>query len=1166
MQESQTHMDTGEEVAEARLYSPSSFIHLRVHSAYSLLEGAVRVKDLPRLCLAQDMPAVAVTDTGNLFGALEIAETLVKEGVQPITGCALAVRFDDAEGGQAANGAAHAAEIARVVLLVQDAAGYANLMKLSSRAFLESDGHDIAHVTLDLLQRHSGGLICLTGGAEGPVGRLLQAGRHDAAENLLRKFRAMFPDRLYVELQRHGLEAEIATEDHFVSLAYRNDLPLIATNDVYFPEREMYDAHDALICIAEGAYISQDDRRRLTAEHYFKSADEMSALFADLPEAIENTLEVAQRCAFRPQTRPPILPSYGNAQTAEQEAEELRRQAREGLRNRLRDEGMYAAEEDYYARLDYELGVISEMGFSGYFLIVADFIKWAKQRDIPVGPGRGSGAGSCVAWSLTITDLDPLRFGLLFERFLNPERVSMPDFDVDFCQDRRDEVIRYVQEKYGFDHVAQIIAVGKLQARAALRDVGRVLQMPYGQVDRLCKMVPNNPANPVSLSEAVASEEGLRAERDKEPIVERMLDIAMRIEGLYRHASVHAAGLVIGDRPLDELVPLYREPKSDMPVTQFHMKWVEPAGLVKFDFLGLKTLTVISRAVELLRRRGVAIDIAKIPLDDAPTFAMLQAAQVTGVFQLESTGMRNVLLQMRPDKFEDVIALVALYRPGPMDDIPKYNACKHGREEVVYPHPLLAPVLEETYGVIVYQEQVMEIARRLSGYSLGEADLLRRAMGKKIQSEMDAQRERFIQGALARDVDEATANHIFELVNKFAGYGFNKCHAAPYALIAYQTAYLKANYPVEFLAASMMLDQGNTDKLNIFRQEAQRSGIEIAPPDINRSNADFDVADGAVLYALGAIRNVGSQAMRGIVAERAKAGPFKDMRDFAARIGPNLLNRRGFEFLVKAGAFDSIHPNRAQLLAGADAVIALSAASENARTSNQSDLFGGVQEAGGQMILPDIDDFAPLERLREEYGALGFYMSAHPLDDYASLLAASGVVPSNEFLARLGGGERGARLAGTIVSKRERRSQRGNPYAFVMLADQAGEFEIAVFSDVLAQCRDLLEPGNLVTVSVTGRVEQDQVRLVAQSVKPVDKLTARANEGLRIFIDAPRPLDSIRQRLGEAGTGGGYVNLVMLIDGGSREVEMRLPGQYDVGPRARGAVKAVAGVVDVQEC
>jgi len=1135
--------------------SMPKFIHLRLHSAYSLLEGAIRIKDLPKLCRADGMPAIALTDTGNLFGALEFSETMAKEGIQPITGCTLPVRLD--EPAEPTRGPARREPDGVLALLVKDEQGYLNLMKLSSLAFLEPEAGEAAQVGLDRLAQYSEGLICLTGGPDGIVNRLIEHGHKDAAEALLMRLKEIFGDRLYVELQRHDTPRERHAEGPLIDFAYAHDIPLVATNEPYFTNEAEYEAHDALICIASGSYVVQADRRRLTPEHRFKTQAEMLALFEDLPEATANTVEIAQRCAYRPRTRKPILPKFSDGTS---EADELRRQAHEGLTARLAEQQGVAPEEEYRKRLDFELDVIIRMDFPGYFLIVADFIKWAKAHDIPVGPGRGSGAGSLVAWSLTITDLDPLRFGLLFERFLNPERVSMPDFDIDFCQDRRDEVIRYVQGRYGYDQVAQIITFGKLQARAVLRDVGRVLQMPYGQVDRLCKMVPNNPANPVTLAEAIQGEPRLQEEQRNDETVARLLEIGGSLEGLYRHASTHAAGVVIGDRPLDELVPLYRDPRSDMPVTQFNMKWVEPAGLVKFDFLGLKTLTVLDRAVKLVARRGIEIDLLQLPLEDKKTYEMLGRGETVGVFQLESSGMRDVLRKLEADRFEDIIALVALYRPGPMDNIPSYVRRKHKQEEPDYLHPMLEPVLKETHGVIIYQEQVMQIAQILSGYSLGEADLLRRAMGKKIKAEMEAQKERFVTGAVAKGIDKAQASTIFELVDKFAGYGFNKSHAAAYALVAYQTAWMKANYPVEFLAASMSLDLGNTDKLGIFKQEAERLGIKVRPPCVNRSEALFGVADGEILYALAAIKNVGLQAMEHIVEVRREGGPFRDLFDFARRINPRMVNKRALENLARAGAFDALNPNRAQVLASVDFLLGTANAAAQERESQQGGLFGeetGV--AATQPQLPAVDVWMPMQRLTEEFNAVGFYLSGHPLDDYLADLKRAGVVTYAELLAR---GNRAELVAGTVTALQQRKSKKGNPFAFLSLSDPTGQFEIVVFSEALSQFRHLMEPGNAVVVGVEIERAGEEVKLRAQSVRSVDDTVKDTGAGLRIFVDRPEPLEAVKARLSEKGKG--IVSLVLMNEGG-REVEIRLKDRYRVTPQIRGAIKAVPGVVDLRE-
>ncbi|MGA9324369.1 MAG: DNA polymerase III subunit alpha, partial [Xanthobacteraceae bacterium] len=863
------------------------FVHLHVHSSYSLLEGALTIARLAELAKKDKQPALALTDTDNMFGALEFSEKMAGSGIQPIIGCALGMDFGDQDNRSGFAGQGLAGQgFFRIVFLAAREHGYRSLMRLCSRAYLGTEQSEPPHIKLAWLKEEAGGLIALSGGPNGPLDTAIGAGQSALAAARCEQLQKLFGDRLYIELQRHGMAAERVAEPALIDLAYARGLPLLATNEPFFATREDHEAHDALLCIAEGRLIADGDRRQLTAEHRFKTRAEMAALFADLPEALAATVEVAERCAFRPRTLAPILPRFstGEGKTPEtvNEAEELRRAARAGLEQRLKRHPLapgYTVEE-YHDRLTFELGVIEKMKYAGYFLIVADFIQWAKAQGIPVGPGRGSGAGSLVAYALTITDLDPIRFGLLFERFLNPERISMPDFDIDFCQNRRDEVIHYVQEKYGREQVAQIITFGTLQARGVLRDVGRVLQMPYGQVDKLCKLVPQNPANPITLKRAIDDEPRLQAERDRDPVTRRAFDIAQKLEGLTRHASTHAAGIVIGDRPLSELVPLYRDPKSMMPVTQFNMKWVEPAGLVKFDFLGLTTLTVLDLAVKLVKRRGIDIDLSNLPLDDAKSYEMLARGDTVGVFQVESAGMRRALIDMRPDRFEDLIVLVALYRPGPMANIPTYCARKLGHEQTDYLHPKLQPILQATYGIITYQEQVQQIARDLAGYSLGRADILRRAMGKKDRKEMASQRDIFISGAVERGIAKSDAEAIFEACAKFAEYGFNKSHSAPYALLTYQTAYLKANYPVEFLAASMTLSMGNTDKLAEFRAEAERIAIKVEPPSINRSGVEFDVAGNTIHYARAALRGVGRQAVESIIAARGER-PFTDLGDFA---------------------------------------------------------------------------------------------------------------------------------------------------------------------------------------------------------------------------------------------------------------------------------------------
>jgi DNA polymerase-3 subunit alpha len=938
------------------------------------------------------------------------------------------------------------------------------------------------------------------------------------------------------------------------------NLPLVATNQAYFASEDDYRAHDALICIAEGRYINEQDRRRLTPDHRLKSAEEMCALFADLPEALENTVEIAQRCAFRPTEHAPILPAFSKTD----ELAELSQQAEAGLTARLQQVEPAMDEQAYRDRLAFELTVIGDMGFPGYFLIVADFIKWAKNQNIAVGPGRGSGAGSVVAWALTITDLDPLRFGLLFERFLNPERVSMPDFDIDFCQSRRDEVISYVQQKYGRAQVAQIITFGKLQARAVLRDVGRVLQMPYGQIDRLCKMVPNNPANPVTLAEAINIEPRLQAERDSDQQVAELMEISLKLEGLYRHASTHAAGVVIGDRPLQELVPLYRDPKSDMPVTQFNMKWVEKAGLVKFDFLGLKTLTVLEKAVELLAETGVTLDINNLPLDDTATYELMGRGDTIGVFQLESAGMRDVLRKMKPDKFEDIIALVALYRPGPMDNIPLFIARKKGEKELDYLYDTLQPILQETYGVMIYQEQVMQIAQTLSGYSLGEADLLRRAMGKKIKEEMAAQKARFVDGAVEGGVPKNKASEIFDQVDSFAGYGFNKSHAAAYALIAYQTAWLKANYPVAFYAASMSLDFERTDKLNIFKQDAAKHDITVCIPDVNKSEARFAINGNEVFYALSAIRNVGTQAMQLLVEERKENGPFKDVFDFARRTAGIGLNKRLLEHLIAAGALDSLEPDRAKLMGGIDMLLGEASITQIEKETNQENLFGEADVSESATLPPPLVPWSTIDRLTHEFNAIGFFLSGHPLDDYKSLLQRTRVASFEDLEARV---EKEVMVAGAVIKVDERKSKKGNPFAFITLSDATGQFEMTAFSEVLNGAREILQVGALVVATVSIEREDGEMRLLAQSMRPVDDVVANTEAGLRIFVEKPEACEGLRTRLEAVEQSkhkrGGEVSLVIMTP--EREVEIRLLNKYAINPRVAGAIKAVPGVLHVDE-
>ncbi|WP_323022190.1 DNA polymerase III subunit alpha [Pararhodobacter sp.] len=1158
------------------------FIHLRVHTEYSLLEGAVPVKSLVKTCDKRGMPAVAITDTNALFAALEFSVVAKGAGVQPIVGCQIDVQLPARQPGEKPRPGAP------LVLLAQNERGYENLMLLNSCLYLRTDG-SLPHVTPDELASHAEGLICLSGGPDGLVGRLIRDGQMPRAQEIMDFLAGTYGDRLYVELQRHPGEggaltqAEQATERPFLEMAYAMGLPIVATNDVYFPEAKMFEAHDALLCIKEGAYVDQQSpRRRLTPQHYLKSPEEMAALFADLPEALDNTVEIAKRCAFAAYKRKPILPKF-----ADDEVEELRRQAWEGLRARLAVIPHAAPVSEYEERLTFELNIIEQMGFPGYFLIVADFIKWSKDNGIPVGPGRGSGAGSLVAYALTITDLDPLRYSLLFERFLNPERVSMPDFDIDFCMDRREETIQYVQQKYGREKVGQIITFGALLSKAAVRDVGRVLQMSYGQVDKLSKMIPVEGVKPVSVTKALADEPRLR-EAAKEEVVARLLDYAEKIEGLLRNASTHAAGVVIGDRPLDALVPLYRDPRSDMPATQFNMKWVEQAGLVKFDFLGLKTLTVVQNAIDLIHTSGRDLHIAPdgtplydppegavneinaIPLDDEKTYKLYAEAKTVAVFQVESSGMMDALRRMKPTCIEDIVALVALYRPGPMENIPTYCEVKHGLRPLESIHPTIDHILKETQGIIVYQEQVMQIAQVMGGYSLGGADLLRRAMGKKIAEEMAKERPKFIEGCKAtHGIDAKKSGEVFDLLEKFANYGFNKSHAAAYAVVSYYTAWLKANHPVEFMAAVMNCDIHLTDKLAVYKREIDRMGIDIVAPCVNRSLATFSVVDGKVVYALGALKNVGVEAMKLIVEARGDQ-PFRDLTDFAKRVDLKRVGKRPLEMLARAGAFDALEKSRKRVLDSLDALVAYSSASIEAATSGQHSLFAGGDDLPPPRLATG-HDWLPMDRLSNEHAAVGFYLSGHPLDDYAGALKRKEVLTLAELTRKAERGPLVAKIAGSVSARQERKSARGNRFAFVGLSDPTGLYEVTVFSETLEASRQFLDPGMNVVLTVEATMEGESLKLLARGAQPVDDVVADAGaSGLKVRLENASALSELIALFDEQSGpaprkafGPLRFSVPDRTTGG--EIEIDAGRQVRVTPQLRHQLRRVEGVLAIEE-
>ncbi|MFC0101586.1 DNA polymerase III subunit alpha [Sphingopyxis terrae] len=1147
-------------------YSP--FVPLRVFSSFTMLEGAIEPKAIAKAARERGFPAIAVADRNGLYGVMAFGDACKAAGIQPIVGALLSV----ARPGQRL--ASGAPLIDWIALYAQDDAGYNNLCALVSAAHLGRPVEQEPHVLLSDLAGKTDGLICLTGGGEGALARLLAGEQKATADEYVEQLEALFAGRLYVELSRRGDATEKAAEAALIELAYARALPLVATNPANFVDPQFHPAHDAMLCIAQSAYVESEDRRASNPEAWLKSAEAMEDSFSDLPEAIRNTLVIAQRCAFMAPKRKPILPSL--AGDREGEAAQLKADAHAGLAERLALYPDLSEEERqaYVERLDFEVDVITQMGFPGYFLIVADFIKWAKAHDIPVGPGRGSGAGSLVAWSLTITDLDPLKLGLLFERFLNPERVSMPDFDIDFCETRRGEVIRYVQEKYGRDTVAQIITFGKLKARAVLKDTGRVLQMSYGQVDRLAKLVPNHPTDPWTLERALNGVSELMTEYKQDDGVRRLFDMARQLEGLPRHSSTHAAGVVIGDRPLDQLVPLYRDPRSDMPVTQFDMKYVETAGLVKFDFLGLKTLSVLKEARRLLALRGVDVDLDTLGWDDPAVYELLQRGDTVGVFQLESEGMRRTLSAVKPTNFGDIIALVALYRPGPMDNIPLFGARKNGREPIAYPHPLLEGILAETYGIFVYQEQVMQAAQILAGYSLGGADLLRRAMGKKVQAEMDAQRDTFVKGCGEHNgIDAKAANELFDLIDKFAGYGFNKSHAAAYALLSYQTAWLKAHYPHEFFAASMSFDSHQTDKLSIFIDDMRRLDIAIAPPSINDSEADFSVGrseDGlAVRYALGALKGVGEKAMEALVAEREAKGDFASLDDFAARIDPKLLNRRQIEALAGGGAFDCVEPDRPRAFAGAEALLACANSSAHERSTGQGGLFGGDVAIAPVLQLSAAEPWTLAERMAKEKDAFGFYFSAHPVEQYEAVIAARGARTYGdicETVEMTPGTRIPMVMAAMVESARPRVSQRGNRFLNLTLSDRSGQFQSSCFDEQAGKILEALAADGgcaLLNVELDLLEGEETPRVTVRGAQSLADIAASAALQLDCRVELAEAPGEMLRYLERREDARGRVIVATTDPLTGEDIRIELGRGFALGPDTVSRLQMVAGVTEV---
>ncbi|MBC2666259.1 DNA polymerase III subunit alpha [Novosphingobium flavum] len=1160
------------------------FVPLRVFSSYSMLEGAIDPKAIAKLAKERGFPAIALCDRNGLYAAPAFSSACKDVGVQPIIGTLLAVARPDSR-----------EAIDWLALFAQNEAGWLNLCRLVSRAHLDRPLELEPHVPFADLAGHTDGLIALTGAGEGALVRLLAEGKREAANDYAARLEGLFPGRCYVEVARRNRAEEEAAEDALIDLAYARDLPLVATNPAMFAESNFFGAHDAMLCIANSTHVDAPERPRSSVEAWVKPVEQMEQLFADLPEATANSLVIAQRCAYAPPKRKPLLPSL--AGDKEGEARMMAVDARMGLARRLEPyypeasfeqlDRALAAEDraaavatltplgvgpeflEYGERLDFEVGIITRMGFCGYFLIVADFIKWAKDNDIPVGPGRGSGAGSLVAWALTITDLDPIRLGLLFERFLNPERVSMPDFDIDFCETRRGEVIRYVQKKYGADHVAQIITFGKLKARAVLRDTGRILQMSYGQVDRLCKMVPNHPTDPWTLPRALNGVAEFKREYDNDDEVHRLIDLACQLEGLPRNSSTHAAGVVIGDRPLEKLIPLYRDPRSDMPVTQFDMKYVEDTGLIKFDFLGLKTLSVLRKAVDLLGKRGIEIDLGGLAWDDADVYRLLQSGDTVGVFQLESEGMRRTLAAVKPTNFGDIIALVSLYRPGPMDNIPLFGRRKNGLESIEYPHQKLEGILSETYGIFVYQEQVMQAAQILAGYSLGDADLLRRAMGKKVQAEMDAQRLRFVEGCgQLSDIDPKKANELFDLIDKFAGYGFNKSHAAAYALLAYQTAWFKAHYPQEFYAASMCFDMHQSEKLAVFVDDMRRNGIEVAGPCMNHSEAEFTVEQTesgyAVRYALAGIRNVGEKAMEQIVAEREANGKFTTLEDLFQRVPQGSMNRRQLEGLAAAGALDSLEPNRAKVLANADMLLAVADEAERTRTSGQHGLFGGDDHDHHVLRLSDTPAWSRPEQMAKERENFGFYFAAHPVEQWRAIASANGARTYGSLMAGggSGGGRQMAVMAAMVEGVQKRKTKRGKDFVMADFSDSSGQFSASCFEESLVDnfvqwARD----GTciLLNVELDSPSPEEPPRVTVRGGRPLAEVREAARMELRMDVASAEAIGELALLLGPGSPGKGEV-FVRLRGGMGKEPLVRLGRDFHLDGELAERVAQIEGI------
>jgi len=1053
------------------------FTHLKIHTQYSICEGALRTTDLAKYCKENQVRAIGLCDSSNLCGALEFSESIAKSRTQPIIGTQINIK--------------HKGKVGKLPLFAKNLEGYKNLIKLSSKSFLDIKDNEDPHCKIEDILTHYKGLILFSGSFEGLIGKLFFKNLTDEIIFLFKKFKKVFHNDFYIEIQRHNDNGEKSFEKYLLNTSEELKLPIIATHEVFYLEKDMHEAHDAYLCIGEKTYVNVKDRRKYTSEHYLKTTEEMHELFNDLPEALENNENFPFKISYRPKNSTPVLPNIKTSEIKNVD-DLLKKESIEGLKEKLRDyvipNNPNKKENDikniYEKRLDHEINIISKMKYSSYFLIVSDYIKWAKKNDIPVGPGRGSGAGSLVAWALSITDIDPIKFDLIFERFLNPDRISMPDFDIDFCEEKRDKVFEYLKQKYG-KGVAHIITFGKLKARMAFRDIGRVLGLPYGYVDKLCKMIPFDPSRPLSLEKAIAQEPRIKQEEQKDPRVKKLIEISKKLEGLNRNMATHAAGVVIPEENLAEFVPLYKDPDSNslLPSTQFDMYASENAGLVKFDLLGLKTLTVINKTLFLLKEKKINLDIHKIKLDDPKIFELLSSGYTVGLFQLESAGMKDALVNMKPNKFEDIIALVALYRPGPMANIPVYNKCKHGEKEPDYLHPKIKKILEPTYGVIIYQEQVMQIAQILSGFTPGEADILRKAMGKKKSAMLEKQKEKFINGAVENGITKETAIFIFRKIEPFAQYGFNKSHAAAYAMIAYQTAYLKTYYPNEFIAASMSNELSNTEKLSEFFEELKRLNIKVQRPCINKCFADFVPKENILYYSLAAIKNVGYEAVAQLVEEREKNGKFKSISDFINRVNPKNINKLQLEGLVKAGAFDSIFENRKVLYDNIPNIIQNSKNIYENKLQNQSSLFSDDGHKVSYLIQDqNTHDWTNDSILSKEFESIGFYMSSHPLNNYEEILKQYKVKTFKDFE---NGKEVESFISGTVMSVKEKKTTKGSPFAIVKFSDLSKIYELFLFSEILELNRDNLIEGKSFLLTLIKDTENQENRFRRINVRKI---------------------------------------------------------------------------------